>query len=141
MASTTTYELWVVHGWRQALAYPYCLHLVIGRKQLCFSDTLSFTRWSRRQRHIRQHPTQDACVLARTLRDCKRKAEDVDITPPDSKTATFAVPGASHVFSRLQLALRHATRPNTITVSYHGPVKNSSPAWHRPLTVIANALR
>src|SRR5882757_2671036 len=65
------------------------------------SDTFSFTRWSRRQRHIQQHPTQDACVLARTLRDCKRKAEDVDITPPDSKTATFAVPGASHVFSRL----------------------------------------
>ena len=28
----------------------------------------------------------------------KRKAEDVDITPPDSKKATFAVPGVSHVF-------------------------------------------
>ena len=28
----------------------------------------------------------------------KRKAEDVDITPPDSKKATFAVPGAFHVF-------------------------------------------
>jgi hypothetical protein len=28
----------------------------------------------------------------------KRKAEDVDITPPDSKKATFAVPGAPHVF-------------------------------------------
>ena len=32
----------------------------------------------------------------------KRKAEDMDITPPDSKKATFtvpAVPGAPHVFS------------------------------------------
>lgn len=28
----------------------------------------------------------------------KRKAEDVDITPPDSKKATFAVPGVPHVF-------------------------------------------
>lgn len=28
----------------------------------------------------------------------KRKAEDVDTTPPDSKKATFAVPGAPHVF-------------------------------------------
>jgi hypothetical protein len=28
----------------------------------------------------------------------KRKAEEVDITPPDSKKATFAVPGAPHVF-------------------------------------------
>jgi hypothetical protein len=34
----------------------------------------------------------------------KRKAEDVDITPPDSKKATFAVPGASHVFSVYSLA-------------------------------------
>jgi hypothetical protein len=29
----------------------------------------------------------------------KRKAEDVDTTPPDSKKATFAVPGVYHVFS------------------------------------------
>ena len=28
----------------------------------------------------------------------KRKAEEVDITPPDSKKATFAVPGGPHVF-------------------------------------------
>ena len=28
----------------------------------------------------------------------KRKAEDVDTTPPDSKKATFAVPGVHHVF-------------------------------------------
>jgi len=28
----------------------------------------------------------------------KRKAEEVDITPPDSKKATFAVPGTPHVF-------------------------------------------
>jgi len=34
----------------------------------------------------------------------KRKAEDVDITPPDSKKATFAVPGVSHVFFHPQRA-------------------------------------
>ena len=42
----------------------------------------------------------------------KRKAEDVDITPPDSKKATFAVPGAPHVFFfpfRQSRGLRHAT--------------------------------
>jgi hypothetical protein len=39
----------------------------------------------------------------------KRKAEDVDTTPPDSKKATFVVPGAPHVFFHSPLGLRHAT--------------------------------
>ena len=37
----------------------------------------------------------------------KRKADDVDTTPPDPKKATFAVPGVPHVFFYSLVLLRH----------------------------------
>ena len=48
----------------------------------------------------------------------KRKAEDVDTTPPDAKKATFVEPGAFHVFFLLEcfLLLRHAT-PTKLTIA------------------------
>ena len=48
----------------------------------------------------------------------KRKADDVDTTPPDPKKATFAVPGVPHVFFYAIVLLRHANAPRVLLVSF-----------------------
>ena len=54
----------------------------------------------------------------------KRKAEDVDITPPDSKKATFAVPGAPHVFFHFHIVWItscHARDANNLYLTIASP--------------------
>ena len=48
----------------------------------------------------------------------KRKADDVDTTPPDPKKATFAVPGVHHVFFIAIVLLRHANAPRVNFCSF-----------------------